>query len=188
MSGCLREQRGQPELRRFWPLLLTIVLGTITTLWLLGTRLGGGATVLLGTVLVIYGTIGLASVRMTVPGRSESWLTPVVGIATGLVNATTGVSVIPLVPYLNSLGLAKDDLVQALGLSFLAAILALGTGLTLTLNVRPSALDLVLPLAASLGGMVLGQALRRRISAETFRRWFFVALIGVGGYLAVRAW
>ena len=176
-----------PATRRNWPLLLTIALGTGMGIALLGTRLGGGATVLLGFVLATYGVVALASPRMVVPASARTWLTPVIGLTTGVLNAATGVSVIPLVPYLHSLGLGKDDLVQTLGLCFLVAIIALGAGLTLTLHLRLSPIDVLLPLAASLAGMATGQVLRRRISADTFRRWFLVALILVGVYLAVHA-
>jgi len=37
----------------------------------------------------------------------------VIGVATGLVTAVTGVYVIPAVPYMQALGLEKDELVQA---------------------------------------------------------------------------
>lgn len=49
--------------------------------------------------------------------------------ATGLVTAATGVFVVPAVPYLAALGLGKEDLVQALGLSFTVSTLALALGL-----------------------------------------------------------
>jgi uncharacterized protein len=173
--------------RRFWPLLVTIAAGTLVGVWVLGTRLGGGATLLLGFVLATYGVVGLAAVRLTVPAAHEFWLGPAVGVTTGLLNAATGVSVMPLAPYLQSLGLAKEDLVQALGLCFLVAILALGTGLTLTMKLQFTWQELTLPLIASLGGMATGQAVRRRLSAEIFRRYFFVGLVLVGSYLAVHA-
>ena len=176
-----------PAARRVWPLLATIVIGTVAGVAVLGARLGGGATVLLGFVLATYGVVALASARLVVPARAQPWLAPIIGATTGLLNAATGVSVIPLVPYLHSLGLAKDDLVQTLGLCFLAAVIGLGAGLTLLLDVRLTFADLLVPLGASLAGMSAGQVLRRRISAETFRRWFLVALVFVGVYLAVRA-
>ncbi len=173
--------------RRAWPLLLTIAIGTVIGVVTLGTRLGGGATVLLGLVLATYGVIGLAAVQLTVPTRAQSWLAPIVGLTTGLLNAATGVSVIPLVPYLGALGLAKDDLVQTLGLCFLVAIIALGTGLTLTMEMRFSAANITVPLLASLAGMGSGQLIRRRISADVFRRVFLIALVLIGTYLAIHA-
>ena len=56
-------------------------------------------------------------------------LSPFVGALTGLVTAATGVFVIPAVPYLQALGLQRDMLVQALGLSFTVSTLALAGGL-----------------------------------------------------------
>ena len=61
----------------------------------------------------------------TVPARGERWLSLAVGVATGLITAATGVFVIPAVPYLQALGLDKDDLVQALGVSFTVSTVAL---------------------------------------------------------------
>ena len=45
----------------------------------------------------------------------------------------------------------------------------------------PSTLGLV----TSLIGMYLGQLLRQRLPAETFRRCFLISMILLGGYLAV---
>ncbi|MEA2541846.1 MAG: uncharacterized protein QOH35_3212, partial [Acidobacteriaceae bacterium] len=54
---------------------------------------------------------------------------PIIGIVTGAVTGATGVFVIPATPYLQSLGLQKDELVQALGLSFTVSTVALAGGL-----------------------------------------------------------
>jgi uncharacterized membrane protein YfcA len=35
--------------------------------------------------------------------------------------------------------------------------------------------------------MWAGQVIRLRISADTFRRWFFIGLLVLGLYLAIRA-
>jgi hypothetical protein len=53
----------------------------------------------------------------------------VAGIAAGLVTGGTGVSVVPAVPYLQALDLKKEDLIQALGLSFTVSTVALAIGL-----------------------------------------------------------
>ncbi len=87
------------------------------------------AAAALGAALTLYAVVGLAKLRLRVPLGSERWAGPVVGAATGLVTGATGVFVIPAVPYLGSLGLERDDLVQALGLSFTASTLALAAGI-----------------------------------------------------------
>ena len=37
-------------------------------------------------------------------------------------------------------------------------------------------------------GMAIGQAIRNRLEPEAFRRWFFVAMVGLGVTMIVRAW
>ena len=90
--------------------------------------------------------------------------------------------VIPIVPYLGSLGLERDDLVQALGLSFTVSTLALAAGLALhdALPLAATARSLLAVLPA-LAGMALGGRLRARVRPETFRVCFFVGLLAVGG-------
>ena len=63
--------------------------------------------------------------KFSVPRSAEIWLGPMVGIATGFVMAATGVFVIPALPYLQAIGLEKDELVQALGLHFTVSTVAL---------------------------------------------------------------
>jgi uncharacterized membrane protein YfcA len=117
----------------------------------------------------------------------ERPLSPLVGVVTGLITGGTGVFVIPAVPYIQALGLDKEELVQALGLSFTVSTIALAIGLQ-----RQGAFQLddigisglaVLP---ALLGMWLGQHIRRRVSPATFRRWFFMCLAVLGLQLALR--
>jgi hypothetical protein len=92
------------------------------------------------------------------------------------------------VPYLGALGLDKEEMIQALGLSFtvstvaLAAALAAGGAFALG-DVGAS----TVALAPALLGMVAGGALRGRFSEQTFRRIFFGGLLVLGAHLASRA-
>jgi uncharacterized protein len=104
-----------------------------------------------------------------------------------LVTGGTGVFVIPAVPYLQALGLGKDDLIQALGLSFTISTIALGVGLA-----RGGAFHLENIIASapaifpSLLGMWLGTLIRARIGVATFRRWFLCCLVLLGLELVFR--
>ncbi|MCR2730907.1 sulfite exporter TauE/SafE family protein, partial [Salmonella enterica] len=73
--------------------------------------------------------LGFTRFDWRVSAAAEPWLGPLCGLVTGALTGATGVFVIPAVPYLNALGLARDDLVQALGLSFTVSTLALAAGL-----------------------------------------------------------
>ena len=174
-------------LRRLWPLNLGVCLGTWLGAVFLSGLGGPYGALALGVALVLYAVTGLAALKFTVPQRSEGWLGPVTGAVTGAITAATGVFVIPAVPYLQAIGLAKDELVQALGLSFTVSTLALAvtlagsTGLTTGLA-WPS----MAGVAVALVGMRLGQAVRARLSPQTFRLWFFAGLLVLGAYLAAR--
>jgi uncharacterized membrane protein YfcA len=180
--------RFMPLLRRFAPMMLAICVGTAVGI---GMLTGGDTTVAaitLGGVLAAYGAFGLLSARFTVAPRYEPWMSPVIGLITGILTGATGVFVIPAVPYLNSLGLEKEELIQTLGLSFTVSTLALAAGLAASAQFQLSlAAGSLLALAPALAGMMLGQGIRRRLNPQTFRRWFFAGLMLLGMYMVVRA-
>ena len=168
-------------------MMLGICLGTWAGAGLLtGDATTGRATTALGGALVLYAALGLASVQLRVPERAEPWLSPLIGAATGLVTAATGVFVIPAVPYLQALALEREDLVRALGLSFTVSTLALAAGLAREGVFQASIAGAsLLALAPALAGMVLGQWVRLRVQAEVFRLWFLLGLLELGTHLAL---
>ena len=120
--------------------------------------------------------------------EQEWWLGPFVGALTGLITAATGIFVIPAVPYLEALGLEKEDIVQALGLSFTVSTAAFAINLALIGAINVSIAGLAIgALAMACAGMWVGQALRLRMQPATFRRWFFIALLLLGIYLVARS-
>lgn len=179
--------RLAPLLRRLWPMMLGICAGTWAGAGLLTGDGSGRAATALGIALVLYSAVSLSALRLRVPCAAEPWLSPVIGAATGLVTAATGVFVLPAVPYLQALALDKDDLVQALGLSFTVSTVALAAGLWRDGAFAMSAASAsLLALAPALAGMGLGQRIRSRVSAAAFRRWFFLGLLALGAHLALR--
>ncbi|QXH50875.1 sulfite exporter TauE/SafE family protein [Pseudomonas fakonensis] len=173
-------------LRRLGPMLLMIFVGTLLGSVWLGIDSGPWAAHALGGALLVYALYGLAGPGLRVaPGR-EKWLGPVCGLVTGGVTAATGVFVMPAVPYLQGLGLSRDELVQALGLSFTVSTLALAIGLAGQDALGGQALGAsLLVLAPALLGMFAGQWLRGRISAVLFKRCFFIGLALLGAHLLV---
>ncbi|MES2042078.1 MAG: sulfite exporter TauE/SafE family protein [Pseudomonadota bacterium] len=170
-----------PLLRRLSPMLLGICLGTFVSGLLFSKSNPAWSGAGLGVALLLYGVMGLASVHWQVPSQAERKLAPVIGIATGMVTASTGVFVLPSVPYLQALDLDKNKLVQAMGLSFTVSTLALGINLygngTLQWNVAGDSLLALLP---ALAGMQLGQILRNKMQAILFKRCFFIGLLALG--------
>jgi uncharacterized membrane protein YfcA len=178
----------RPIVARLWPAMAGVCAGTWAGAGLMSGAHGTLGTALLGVALVAYALTGLGSLRPAVGARAERWLGPVVGGLTGLITAATGVFVIPAVPYLQAIGLEKDDLVQALGLSFTFSTLALAVNLAAL-----GAFNLALAgasigtLAMAAAGMWVGQRLRVHLSPTGFRIWFFLALAALGLYILVRS-
>jgi len=170
--------------RRLWPLLAGVVAGTWLTAALAGTGSQPWAVRALGVALVLYAAFGLMAFQLRVPPGAERRLGAAAGLATGAVTAATGVFVIPAVPYLQALGLARDELVQALGMAFTVSTLALAVALARggALGYQQMAASLA-ALVPAMAGMWAGQVLRHRISPAAFRRGFFTGLGLLGLYL-----
>jgi uncharacterized membrane protein YfcA len=172
-------------IRRLWPLMV----GTVIGIWLNAGLLTGPyaryGTVILGLLLVIYAIVGLSRFSFKVARRDEKWIGGIVGVVTGLISAATGVQVIPSMPFLQAIGMEKDELVQALGVFFTTATVALAFNLTTAgLLTAATALPGAVAMAASFAGMFIGQAVRTRMQPEMFRRWFLISMIFLGLYLA----
>ena len=174
--------------RRIWPMMIAVCLGTWAGAGLMTSTSARYGTALLGAALAVYALTGLAAMRFTIPRTRESLLGPLTGAVTGMITAATGVFVIPAVPYLQAIGLEKEDLVQALGLSFTVSTLALAVNVA-----AAGALDVgiagttVIALIFACAGMWLGQVVRMKLSITLFRRCFFGGLLVLGLYLALRA-
>lgn len=172
--------------RRLAGMLLMIVLGTLLGSVWLGINSGPWAAHALGGALLVYALYGLVGPGFRIAAPRERWLGPLCGLLTGVLTAATGVFVMPAVPYLQGLGLSREEMIQALGLSFSVSTLALAVGLSGQDALGGQALGASLVmLAPALLGMFAGQWLRQRISAQLFRRCFFIGLSVLGGHLLV---
>jgi uncharacterized membrane protein YfcA len=176
-------------LKRLWPTLLASFVGTFVAtglgLGLLTPEAAAMARRALGIALMLYGTLGVSRIRLKVPARAEAWLGPVMGTANGAVSTATGVFMFPVIPYIQALGLNRDDLVQAQGVSFTVSTLALtlvvlGNG---TLNASNAGASLIAMLVTFVG-MFLGQYVRKFLPQEVFRMVFFCGMLALGVHLA----
>ncbi|MDV2439475.1 sulfite exporter TauE/SafE family protein [Acinetobacter gerneri] len=171
-------------IRRFWPMLVGIIVGSI---WSVFPTLGHSqfhSEALLGAMLALYGLYGLFAKSMPNLAPYEKWLGPVVGYLGGALTVATGVVVIPVVPYLQGLGQKRDDLVQSLGLAFTVSTICLAVFLHQN-PVENIPLDWKLSFIAlipSLIGMWAGTKIRYRIPEQKFRKVFFCGLVIFGAY------
>jgi uncharacterized membrane protein YfcA len=171
--------------RRLWPLMLCTVIGSLMSAGAMTGPYARYGTIALGVLLVSYAVIGLTQLRLRVAPRNEKWVGGVVGLITGVISASTGVQVIPSVPFIQAIGMEKDELVQALGVFFTVATLALSVNVSAAglLNGTTAILGGI-ALACSFAGMFVGQNVRAKMPTEAFRRWFLIGMILLGIYLA----
>ena len=108
-----------------------------------------------------------------------------IGLASGAVAGSTGVAAVPFLPYMQSLDMEPDELVQALGIMFLfiTGMLAVSLALHGAYHIANS-VAAIAAVAPTMMGVWLGQKARRRLRPETFRRIFIIGMLLVGLHLA----
>ena len=159
--------------KRLWPLLLGLAIGI---------RLDGGmmtgpyaryGTIFIGVLLVTYAIVSLRKFTVTVRPQDEKWVGGVIGLTTGVISGATGVQVVPSMPFMQALGMKKDELIQALGVFFTVATLVQAFNLSAAglLN-KSTALPGAIALACSFAGMAIGQTVRTRLEPDTFAAGF----------------
>lgn len=174
--------------RRLATMMLAVLAGTALGINVLTGSSAALAHAALGAILALYGVFGLTVRGFSVPQRAERWLSPIVGLVTGAITGATGIFAIPAVPYLHSLDLPKDELIQALGLSFTVSTIGLAAALIAVGKYElVAAGNSLLAVVPALLGMYLGRLVRDKLSPEVFRRWFFIGLVALGLYMLLRA-
>ena len=187
IAQCLGPH-ARPLARRLWPLWLGLALATVfSPLPDLGAA-GPGARLALGTVLLVYGGWGLARPTLPQLQRRAGPLGAAAGLLSGLLTAATGVFVMPLVPYLQALRLEREAMIQALGLSFTIATVALALRLgrmEAGLGVDPLACGI--GIAAAFAGLAAGARLRRHLQPAAFQRALYGVFLALGLLTVARA-
>ena len=181
---------------RLWPMLAAICVGAWVGAGLLVGADAGLLSALLGVLVCLYAVISLMRPRVAAVGAGhEIWLSPMVGAVNGVLTGLTGTFVFPAMLYLPALGLARDALIQAMGVTFMVSSAALGlalvaAGIDAAPEARVMTQDLALASAIAvvpaLAGQVVGRKVRARLSEAAFLKALYLALLLLGAYLAGR--
>jgi uncharacterized membrane protein YfcA len=177
---------GIKLIKQLWPFLLTatfmvpaggLALMTIDSFWL---------SKFLGLLIVAYAGTSLLGLRLDLNHQNQIWAGPTLGILNGIFTGMTGSFVVPGVLYLNAIGLPRNALVQAMGMLFTLATIALsltlGASSFLTAEMGWASL---IGLAPAMLGMIIGRKVRDKLSEAAFRKIFFYALAVLGLYISV---
>lgn len=172
-------------LRRFGTMAVAAVVGVIAAAVTLG-KLGSAGTIgWLGLLMVLYSLLALFAWRPVMPRAAEPWANPVIGLASGAVAGLTGMAAVPFLPYMQSLQITKNDLIQGLGILFLFITGALAVALVQQ-NIFDTANTIggVAAIAPTFLGVWIGQKVRHAASPETFRKIFLYGMLALGLHMA----
>jgi len=171
---------------RIWPFLVaagfTVWIGAIALVRVDLDLLSG----LLGMLIIIYALTGLIGFRITTMRDAELWAGPLAGVINGILTGMTGSFVVPGVIYLQSIGLARDSLVQAMGMLFTISTAALAFSMV-GYGLFDAEIGMVSMLAVipAFIGMYFGRLIRQRLPEHLFKQVFFFALLLLGLHIVI---
>ncbi len=174
-------RRAKESVKRFWPLYLSALPGLYVGVSLLHQTGNSIAKAVLGALSIAYSLYLLLDVNISVGNKYERFLNVPVGIVNGFLNGLTGTQVMPMLPYLISLQLHRDLLINAINIGFTVSTLVLlallGKFDFLSLDIIGISVIGIVPVAL---GIYLGSKLRYHISEGRFRIAVLIILMIIG--------
>ena len=176
--------RGLEIIKRFWLFFLVSILcvwpGAII-LSVISIKYSSG---LLGLLLMLYASFSLGKKRYSINSNNEKLFGVGSGIINGAVTGMTGSFIFPGVLFLNSVGLQKEKLFQAMGILFTLSTISLAFALNQVdlLNLKQTTWSSIATIPAIVG-MLLGNQLRKKISEKLFQTIFLITIFVIGSYL-----
>ena len=175
-------------LRRFWPLIVAMLLGVAASTQLLASLNADLLFLLLGAAVIAYPLTVLLRFELRVAAHNERWAGPCAGLIAGLLSGIAYFFGPPLAIYFSALRLKKDLFVAAIALIGLLA--AAGTAIMLASHavLDKSMLELsLLAVIPTLAGTFAGTWIRGRIDEARFHRVVAIGLLIIGVNLVRKA-
>ena len=173
--------------RRFAPLYLAMLPGIAVGVYLLVWINQTVAVQALGLIIVAYVCLTVFRPQLSLSDPLERFLKIPTGFLNGVLTGLTGSQVMPLFPYMMSLNLDPNRLVQAINLAVLLASVLLAIGLMTAGIMTTNLLAIsVLALAPALLGCELGNRARKLIPVAQFKSVVLVVLFATGALLVLR--
>lgn len=174
--------------RRTWPLLAVQPFGMAAGVALLAWADPRIVIGVLGVLTLLFVAMAHYQPDVVISPRQERWVAPTLGLCSGFSGGVSSLFGTPIAIYLFLLGLKKDEFVAAIGVTYAygGIVLILTLWAFGVLGIQLTAWSLVAT-PAVFAGMWLGQQLRRRLNADTFRIVVLVVLFIAGLNMLRRA-
>ena len=166
-------QRGAfvPVVRRFWPLLAVFIPAIAVGAKLLVTLHPRLLYIALGIAILAITALTRAVPWLRVSPRLERVLSPVIGGLSGVLGGASMLFGPPLMIYLLTLRMARDEFIATVSLLYFIGALLFTVSLVIVGAFGPTqALNSTLAVIPVFGGMFAGQAIGRRLDQRGFER------------------
>jgi uncharacterized membrane protein YfcA len=174
--------------RRTWPLLAVQPFGMAAGVALLAWADPRIVIGVVGLLTLLFVAMAHYQPDVVISARQERWVVPTLGLCSGFSGGVSSLFGTPIAIYLFLLGLKKDEFVAAIGVTYAygGIVLVLTLWAFGVLGMQLTAWSL-LATPAVFAGMWLGQLLRRRLNADTFRMVVLAVLFIAGLNMLRRA-
>lgn len=175
------------SLRRFWTFLVAIIPGTWISTKLLFEIDRTVLIYIMGSSLVLFSGLQLTRFRLKVTSEQERWVTPLVGLAAGLVGGLTTFYGAVVALYLLMLDIKRDEFIGVIGiLYFICTVVLLGfLGLHGAVDTKTAMISVGICVPMFFG-LAVGQRIRNYIAPEAFFTSISVFLVLIGLALMAR--
>lgn len=174
-------------LRRFGWLLFTMMATVPFSVQMIVGIDQDTCLLVFGVLAVVFAAAQMFPFSFTVTPAQERWLSPLMGLLSGLLAGLSGLYGPPLIVYLMALRLPKDDFVAALSLMYFLGSIALYGALAFA-----QVLTLKVLAASAMGAVIIGvmvyfgQFVRARIDEARYRKLILLMLMAIGVEMAWR--
>ncbi len=167
--------------RRFWPILLTMLIATPIGSLALVRLSPGTVSVLLGVAVAVFALASLLKPSLRINPRLEHPIGVFAGAIGGFFGGLVLIGGPAVIMLMVALHLKKEEFIGAMGLVYMgmlipAGISLVGLGVIRTEHILPGLATLI-PVGIAL---VLGQYLRGKIDEARFRTVLLVSMIVIG--------
>lgn len=185
---AFRGRRFRTSLQRFRPLIVALALGMVIGAMLLKHVDERVLQAIIGIAVMLFSITSLSTPELRLPARAEPAAGALAGALGGVLGGMSSLFGPPILMFLVSLNLPKDEFVAAIGTIYLLGGVFLMAALAGVRVLGPEEIALsALATPPLLAGMALGQWLRDKISQRAFRTGLLVTVMLIGASLLLRA-
>ena len=175
-----------PAMRRFWPLVLAMSIGTVAGAQVLASLDAASLNLLVGALVVVFSLSSYMNPQMHLPARFERGVGVAAGMLGGFMGGVSALFGPPIILYLASLRLDHETFIGVISSIYLCGALALVAVLG-SVGVMSGAqfIESIIACVPLMIGVWVGQRFRGRIREAAFRKLLLVVVLGVGVRLIV---